>query len=125
MVALMYLAKSKSFTTSLRRVFQSCVTGGVPRRSFFIALVVGIILNAINQGDVLIAGGDVNGLKVLLTFIVPYCVATYGAVSYQLSASKAGQPAQVDSPTTSLESSSTETSNSRPRPYENDDGTDS
>ncbi len=90
MVALMYWAKSKSFAKTLRRVFHSCVTGGVPRRSFFVALVVGVILNAINQGDVLIAGGDVNVLKVLLTFIVPYCVATYGAVSYQLSASKSG-----------------------------------
>ncbi|MGI9434723.1 MAG: nitrate/nitrite transporter NrtS [Geminicoccaceae bacterium] len=54
-----------------------------------VALIVGVILNLINQGDALIAGADVNLLKVALTFIVPYCVATYGAVSFQIAALKA------------------------------------
>jgi hypothetical protein len=60
------------------------LSGGVPRRSFVVALVVGTILNLINQGDALLAGASIDLLKVALTFIVPYCVATYGAVSYRL-----------------------------------------
>jgi hypothetical protein len=49
-----------------------------------VALVVGTILNLINQGDALLAGLPLNLAKALLTYAVPYCVATYGAVSYRL-----------------------------------------
>lgn len=45
------------------------------------ALVVGTILNLINQGDVLWADKDPQMLKMALTYLVPYCVATYGAVT--------------------------------------------
>ncbi|MBS0517438.1 MAG: nitrate/nitrite transporter NrtS [Proteobacteria bacterium] len=51
-----------------------------------VALVVGTILNLINQGDALLGEGHLNFTKLLLTFAVPYCVATYGAVSYRLRA---------------------------------------
>jgi hypothetical protein len=61
-----------------------CVSDGVPRRSFVVTLVVGTILNLINQGDALFGDGDVNWAKIGLTFVVPYCVATYGAVSFRI-----------------------------------------
>lgn len=61
-----------------------CVCDGVPKRSLYVALIVGTILNLINQGDVLLGHGDLNLTKLILTFLVPYCVATYGAVSYRL-----------------------------------------
>jgi hypothetical protein len=48
-----------------------------------LALVVGTILNLINQGDALLAGGPVDLAKLLLNYVVPYCVSTYGAVSYR------------------------------------------
>ena len=54
-------------------------------RSFCVALVVGTILNLINQGDALFGPGAVNWFKVVLTYMVPYAVSTYGAVSYRLS----------------------------------------
>jgi hypothetical protein len=65
-------------------ICRCCVSDGVPRRSFIVALFVGAILNLINQGDVLFGGGRPDLTKLLLTFAVPYCVATYGAVSYRL-----------------------------------------
>jgi hypothetical protein len=46
--------------------------------------VVGTILNLINQGDALFGPGPINWVKVLLTYLVPYVVSTYGAVSYRL-----------------------------------------
>ncbi len=49
-----------------------------------VALIVGAILNLINQGDVLWGDARLNVTKMLLTFAVPYCVATYGAASYRL-----------------------------------------
>ncbi len=51
------------------------------KRSLIVAAIVGTVLNFINQGDVMVGGGTVQWLKVGLTYIVPYCVATYGAVS--------------------------------------------
>jgi hypothetical protein len=54
---------------------------GTPKRAFYTALVVGAILTVINHGDLIIAGQAPPLLKVLLTFCVPYCVTTWGAVS--------------------------------------------
>jgi hypothetical protein len=56
----------------------------VPRRSLLVALIVGTLLNVINQGDALLTGTHVNVWKLVLTYVVPYCVATYGAASYRL-----------------------------------------
>lgn len=61
------------------------VSDGIPQRSFYVALVVGTILNIINQGDALIKLSGVNWLKIVLTYCVPYAVCTYGAVSARLS----------------------------------------
>jgi hypothetical protein len=66
------------------RVFYLCFADGVPRRSLRVALVVGTILNLINQGDVLFHTGHVNLFKAALTYTVPFIVATYGAVSFRL-----------------------------------------
>lgn len=53
------------------------------RRSLMVALVVGTILTLLNQGDILFAGSWKGALywKVPLTYCVPFCVATYGALS--------------------------------------------
>jgi hypothetical protein len=72
----------------ISQICRFCVTDGVPRRSLLVALTVGTILNLINQGDALFAGRQVSFAKILLTFAVPYCVATYGAVSYRLKVAK-------------------------------------
>jgi hypothetical protein len=61
-----------------------CISDGVPKRSLLVAIVVGTVLNLINQGGALIGHGHFDPLKAALTFAVPYCVATYGAVSYRL-----------------------------------------
>lgn len=63
---------------------QCAVSDGIPFRSFYVAVMVGTVLNLINQGDVLLGNTDVNWTKLLMTYCVPYLVATYGAVSYKL-----------------------------------------
>ena len=68
------------------RIWLYCISDGVPKRSLVVALIVGTILNLINQGDALVAGARLNLTKLILTFVVPYAVATYGAVSYRLRA---------------------------------------
>ena len=57
---------------------------GIVRRSLVIAAIVGTILNLIAQGDFLVEGQPLNFWKIALTFCVPYCVATYGAVTARL-----------------------------------------
>jgi hypothetical protein len=69
----------------LARIFLYCVSDGVPRRSLIVALIVGTTLNLINQGDAIFGGAHLNLTKIILTFVVPYCVATYGAVSFRIS----------------------------------------
>ncbi len=54
---------------------------GTPGYALVMGLVVGTILTAINQGDVILAGEMPDPVKAGLTYIVPYCVATYGAVT--------------------------------------------
>lgn len=67
-------------------IWHYSISGGVPKRSLVVALIVGSILNLINQGDVLFGGGRLNLFKLILTFAVPYAVATYGAVAARMSA---------------------------------------
>lgn len=71
-------------TAKWRRLLELALSDGIPRRSAKAAVVVGSLLNLINQGDALFGTADLNVSKTLLTFIVPYCVTTYGAVSVQL-----------------------------------------
>ena len=66
------------------RICRFCISDGVPQRSIGVALIVGTILNLINQGDALLGSGHIDVRKLILTFAVPYCVATYGAVSYRI-----------------------------------------
>ena len=47
--------------------------------SLRIALVVGTLLNIINQGDAVFARGQLDVVKCLLTYFVPFAVATYSA----------------------------------------------
>ena len=52
------------------------------RRSIIIALIVGTVLTAINQGNIILGGDFPPSLywKIPLTYSVPYCVATTGAI---------------------------------------------
>ena len=49
------------------------------RRSLSVALVVGTALNAINQGGELLSGEGVVLWKLLLTYLVPFVVVSYGS----------------------------------------------
>lgn len=71
-----------------RVLWDYAVTGGVPRRSLAAAAIVGTVLNLINQGDALFTGRPLDWTKLVLTYIVPYCVTTYGAVSFRLAAER-------------------------------------
>ena len=52
------------------------------KRSALTALVVGTVLVAINQGGILVSGAWPASLawQIPLTYVVPFCVATWGAL---------------------------------------------
>jgi hypothetical protein len=49
-----------------------------------VALVVGTILNFINQGGRLLDGLQPSWFHVLMNYLVPYCVSTYSAARNEL-----------------------------------------
>ena len=53
----------------------------VLKRSLAVAVVVGTLLNLINQGDAIAVGAAPDWIKLCLTYCVPFLVATYGAYS--------------------------------------------
>ena len=59
----------------------TALSGAHLRRAGIVAIVVGTVLNAINQGDARLAGDEVNLAKIALTYFVPFAVSTYGAYS--------------------------------------------
>jgi len=67
--------QQQPFDPILKQVF----SGRILKKSFIVAVIVGTILNAINQGDAILAGQQVIAWKVMLTYCVPFFVASYGA----------------------------------------------
>ena len=58
---------------------------GTSKKALFSALVVGSILTVINHGDMILEGEYPPWLKVTMTYFVPYCVTTWGAITGKLS----------------------------------------
>lgn len=66
--------------------YKIAISSGVMKKAFRVTLIVGIILNLINQGDTVIYLDfeSINFTKFFLTFLVPYSVTTYTAVTLKL-----------------------------------------
>lgn len=60
---------------ALRRAF----AWPVVRRSLLVSAIVGTALNAINQGSEIFTGQEPIVWRLILTYFVPFAVATYGA----------------------------------------------
>lgn len=64
-----------SQTEALKRTFSVASV----RRSAAVALLIGTVLNSINQGPEIVTGHWPIWWKLLLTYSVPFCVASYGS----------------------------------------------
>lgn len=67
---------------------------GTPRRAVWTSVVVGTLLCAINHGDTLLSGAQPPWPKLILTYCVPYCVASWGAATAKRAAWIAAHPRQ-------------------------------
>jgi hypothetical protein len=63
----------------MNELLRVAVSASIVKNSIKIALVVGAILNLINQGPNIFQGEPVSWPHLLLNFLVPYCVASYSA----------------------------------------------
>lgn len=75
----------------LRDAIAPCARRGNLRRTIGIALVVGCVLTAINQLDVLLRGDatSLTGVKIGLNFVVPFIVSNLGVIAATRTASRA------------------------------------
>ena len=64
---------------SAKEALQRTFAWGSVRRSLTVAVVIGTVLNAINQGSEVLAGQPVVLWKLALTYFVPFAVASYGS----------------------------------------------
>ena len=66
--------------------FSIAMRGTIVIRSIKIALVVGSVLGLLNHGDKILTGALNNSdiYKIIITYLVPYCVSTYSAVQNEL-----------------------------------------
>lgn len=67
----------------MRFWFRVWFTPQIFRNAVKIALVVGTILNVINQGGSLMTGKAIIWWQLGLNYLVPYCVSSYSAVRIQ------------------------------------------
>lgn len=78
------MTEAASTLDRLGRIWRLAVSDGTPGRALQVALVVGTILNLINQGEAMLSAGKVHYGKALLTYLVPFVVSTHGAVMARL-----------------------------------------
>jgi hypothetical protein len=62
-----------------RHALRKTFAGPSVRRSLAVALVIGTLLNAINQGPEILSGHWPIWWKLVLTYSVPFAVASYGS----------------------------------------------
>jgi hypothetical protein len=65
--------------SSQREALRQTFAGRSVRRSLIVAVVIGTVLNAINQGPEIVSGHWPIWWKLVLTYIVPFAVASYGS----------------------------------------------
>ena len=68
----------------LRQTARLLCMRDITRSSLRIALLVGTVLNLINQSGTWLHGDDLQVGHLMLNYFVPYCVASYSAVRTRL-----------------------------------------
>lgn len=68
----------------MRQLLQVACSRRIVINALKIALVVGTVLNIINQGNAIAANAGVSWIHVLLNYLVPYLVASYSAAKNQM-----------------------------------------
>lgn len=84
--------------TSLRPLLHTARQRSIVLAALRLALVVGTILNLINQGGRLTEGLPLSWFQVGLNYLVPYCVSSYSAARNELQRNRRSRPAVAHTP---------------------------
>jgi len=68
----------------MTRFFQIAMSRHIVINALKIALVVGSLLNLVNQGGNMLHGVTISWLQLILNYLVPYCVASYSAAKNEI-----------------------------------------
>lgn len=68
----------------MRTFLRLVCSARIARNAWRIALVVGTILNLINQGGEILVGNNIDWFHLILNYLVPYCVASYSAAKNEM-----------------------------------------
>lgn len=71
----------------MNRLLRTAISRLVIKNSLQIAIVVGTILNLINQGENILQGAQISWFHILLNYLVPYLVASYSAARNEIDSS--------------------------------------
>jgi methyl-accepting chemotaxis protein len=82
-------------TNSSLTFTQAAFSSALVKRSIITTLLVGTVLNLINQGHVLWSDAELVWSTFLLTFMVPYCVSTYSGARSAMQFAKAKQESEA------------------------------
>lgn len=64
--------------------FRTVMSRHIVINAFKIAVVVGSVLNLVNQGENILHGGTISWLNLSLNYLVPYCVSSYSAAKNEI-----------------------------------------
>lgn len=64
-------------------LLQLAFSGPIVRNALQVALVVGTLLNIMNQGEQFLAGDGVSWFHMVCNYLIPYCVANYSAAKIE------------------------------------------
>ncbi|MGU3144618.1 nitrate/nitrite transporter NrtS [Vibrio vulnificus] len=66
------------------RIISIALRWSIMKTAIKVSLVVGTLLNLINQGEALFDNTDIAWGQILLNYLVPYCVSSYSAAKTKM-----------------------------------------
>ncbi len=66
-------------TSTAKALVLTALSPKIRRSATKVALLVGSVLNLINQGDAILGPAEISWAHVALNFFVPFCVSSYSA----------------------------------------------
>ena len=64
--------------------FMTAMSRHIVTSALKVAIVVGTVLNLVNQGEFMLQEEDISWFHLMLNYLVPYCVASYSAAKNEI-----------------------------------------
>ncbi|MEO8599462.1 MAG: nitrate/nitrite transporter NrtS [bacterium] len=68
----------------MKSLLRTVCSARIAHNALRIALVVGTVLNLVNQSGAILVGAGISWFHLILNYFVPYCVASYSAAKNEI-----------------------------------------